>query len=160
MNRKSLWMRPLFLFPLCYAGFLCFDLCFGIEAPVPGSPGDTLTREDKRMAYLVYHLLDSNGMIKGADMERGEALFMRNCMPCHGDDGRRMNVSQDMRRPAYIGTRAKYDMPTFWHQMNFGDSTRGMLPYYDEIELRDMIDLAGFAQTLPTKPWSSKEKDQ
>ena len=29
-----------------------------VGAPAPGSPGDTLTREDKRMAYLVYKLLD------------------------------------------------------------------------------------------------------
>ena len=31
-----------------------------VGAPAPGSPGDTLTREDKRMAYLVYKLLDKS----------------------------------------------------------------------------------------------------
>ena len=34
--------------------------------PEPGSPGDTLTREDARMALLVYKLLDKDGKIKGA----------------------------------------------------------------------------------------------
>ena len=28
------------------------------KAPAPGSEGDTLTKVDKRMAYLVYKLLD------------------------------------------------------------------------------------------------------
>ena len=31
--------------------------------PEPGSPGDTLTREDARMALLVYKLLDKDGKI-------------------------------------------------------------------------------------------------
>lgn len=82
---------------------------------------------------------------------RGRSLFLKNCKACHGDDGRRVDFSEDHRDPRYIGTRAVYDVRTFWYMMNFGDSVRGMLPYYDEIELRDMIDIAGFAQTLPTK---------
>ena len=32
-----------------------------IQKPEPGSPGDTLTREDARMALLVYKLLDKDG---------------------------------------------------------------------------------------------------
>ena len=40
-------------------------------------------------------------------------------------------------------------MPTFWHQMNFGDEERNMQAYYDEIPLDEMIDIAGYAQTLP-----------
>ena len=118
------------------------------DAPEPGSPGDTLTREDKRMAYLVYKLLDKNGKIKGANLKRGEKLFYQNCRPCHGEDGRRVNVNPS-GRPIYIGQRAREDMPTFWYQMNFGDENRNMEAYYDEISLDEMKDIAGYAQTLP-----------
>ena len=38
---------------------------------------------------------------------------------------------------------------TFWHQMNFGDEERNMQAYYDEIPLDEMVDIAGYAQTLP-----------
>lgn len=119
------------------------------QAPEPGSEGDTLTLEDKRMAYLVYKLLGKDGKIKGADLERGSKLFYQNCRPCHGEDGRRVNVTPTESRPTYIGERARDDMPTFWYQMNFGDSIRGMEAYIDEIPLDEMVDIAGFAQTLP-----------
>ena len=119
-----------------------------MESPAPGSPGDTLTREDARMAYLVYKLLDKKGKIKGANLKRGAKLFYQNCRPCHGEDGRRVNVNPS-GRPIYIGQRAREDMPTFWYQMNFGDEDRNMEAYYDEITLDEMKDIAGFAQTLP-----------
>jgi len=118
------------------------------EKPEPGSPGDTLTREDARMAYLVYKLLDKNGKIKGANLKRGAKLFYQNCRPCHGEDGRRLNF-EPMGRGAFIGQRARDDMPTFWYQMNFGDDERGMEPYIDELTLEEMTDIAGYAQTLP-----------
>ena len=117
-------------------------------APAPGSPGDTLTREDARMAYLVYKLLDKNGKIKGANLKRGAKLFYQNCRPCHGEDGHRINFNP-MGEPAFIGQRAREDMPTFWYQMNFGDEDRRMEAYYDEITLDEMKDIAGYAQTLP-----------
>lgn len=119
-------------------------------APVPGSEGDTLTREDARMALLVYKLLDPNGKIKGANMERGKKLFYQNCRSCHGEDGRRLNFEPlYYKSPIYIGDRARDDMPTFWYQMNFGDGGRNMEAYIDEIPLDEMIDIAGYAQTLP-----------
>lgn len=117
-------------------------------APAPGSEGDTLTIEDKRMAYLVYKLLDKDGKIKGADIKRGEKLFYQNCRPCHGEDGHRINFTPG-QGGTFIGQRARNDMPTFWHQMNFGDDERNMQAYYDEIPLDEMIDIAGYAQTLP-----------
>ena len=118
------------------------------DAPEPGSPGDTLTREDKRMAYLVYKLLDKKGKIKGANIKRGAKLFYQNCRPCHGEDGHRINFNP-MGNPAFIGQRARNDMPTFWYQMNFGDEDRNMEAYYDELTLDEMKDIAGYAQTLP-----------
>lgn len=118
------------------------------DAPEPGSPGDTLTREDKRMAYLVYKLLDKKGKIKGANLKRGAKLFYQNCRPCHGEDGHRINFNP-MGEAAFIGQRARDDMPTFWYQMNFGDEDRRMEAYYDEITLDEMKDIAGYAQTLP-----------
>ena len=124
------------------------DAAQAVNAPEPGSPGDTLTREDKRMAYLVYKLLDKNGKIKGANLKRGAKLFYQNCRPCHGEDGMRVNVNPS-GRPIYIGQRAREDMPTFWYQMNFGDENRNMEAYYDEITLDEMKDIAGYAQTLP-----------
>lgn len=124
------------------------DAAQAVNAPEPGSPGDTLTREDKRMAYLVYKLLDKNGKIKGANLKRGAKLFYQNCRPCHGEDGMRVNVNPS-GRPIYIGQRAREDMPTFWYQMNFGDEDRNMEAYYDEITLDEMKDIAGYAQTLP-----------
>ncbi len=119
------------------------------DAPAPGSPGDTLTREDARMAYLVYKLLDKDGNIIGADLQRGAKLFYQNCRPCHGEDGRRVNFNPGGSIAEYIGVRARKDMPTFWYQMNFGDSIRGMEPYIDEISLDEMRDIAAFAKTLP-----------
>lgn len=116
--------------------------------PVPGSEGDTLTREDARMAYLVYNLLDKDGKIKGANLKRGEKLFYQNCRPCHGHDGMRVNFNPG-GKPAFIGQRAREEMPTFWYQMNFGDEDRKMEAYIDEIPLDEMIDIAGYAQTLP-----------
>jgi hypothetical protein len=118
------------------------------DAPAPGSEGDTLTIEDKRMAYLVYKLLDKDGKIKGADIKRGAKLFYQNCRPCHGEDGHRINFTPG-KGGTFIGQRARDDMPTFWHQMNFGDEERNMQAYYDEIPLDEMVDIAGFAQTLP-----------
>lgn len=117
-------------------------------APAPGSEGDTLTIEDKRMAYLVYKLLDKDGKIKGADIKRGAKLFYQNCRPCHGEDGHRINFTPGSGG-TFIGQRARNDMPTFWHQMNFGDEERNMQAYYDEIPLDEMVDIAGYAQTLP-----------
>lgn len=124
------------------------DAAQAVDAPEPGSPGDTLTREDKRMAYLVYKLLDKKGKIKGANLKRGAKLFYQNCRPCHGEDGHRINFNP-MGDPAFIGQRARDDMPTFWYQMNFGDEDRRMEAYYDEITLDEMKDIAGYAQTLP-----------
>ena len=118
------------------------------EAPAPGSEGDTLTVVDKRMAYLVYKLLDKDGKIKGADIKRGAKLFYQNCRPCHGEDGHHINFTPGSGG-TFIGQRARNDMPTFWHQMNFGDEERNMQAYYDEIPLDEMVDIAGYAQTLP-----------
>ena len=120
------------------------------NAPAPGSEGDTLTREDARMALLVYKLLGPDGKIKGANIERGKKLFYQNCRACHGTDGHRLNFAHDYRKdPIYIGDRARNDMPTFWYQVNFGDEDRNMEAYIDEFSLEELIDIAGFAQTLP-----------
>ncbi len=155
---RKFWKKMASVVPILYAVALLADLGLGdMESPEPGSVADTLTREDRRMAYLVYHLLDSAGNLVGADTVRGEKLFMRNCRPCHGDDGRRMNLSHDMWHPRYIGSTAHDELPTFWFMMNFGDEERGMLPYYDEIPLDEMVDIAGFAQTLPQHPWTREE---
>lgn len=119
-------------------------------APAPGSEGDTLTREDARMALLVYKLLGPDGKIKGANLKRGEKLFYQNCRACHGTDGHRLNFESDYKKdPIYIGDRARNDMPTFWYQVNFGDEDRNMEAYIDELSLDELIDIAGFAQTLP-----------
>ena len=118
------------------------------EKPAPGSPGDTLTREDARMAYLVYKLLDKDGKIIGADIKRGAKLFYQNCRPCHGEDGRRITFNQG-RGPEFIGNKARDDLPTFWYQMNFGDEDRNMEAYIDEIAVDEMRDIAAYAQTLP-----------
>lgn len=120
-----------------------------IQKPAPGSEGDTLTREDARMALLVYKILDKNGNIQGANLEKGKKLFLQNCRPCHGDDGRRLNFALLTEAPIYMGQRAREDMPTFWHQVNFGDEERSMQAYIDEFTLQELIDIAGFAQTLP-----------
>ena len=119
------------------------------QKPEPGSPGDTLTREDARMALLVYKLLDKDGKIKGANIEKGKNLYLENCSACHGRDGHRFNFSPYYEKPAFIGDRAREEMPTFWYQVNFGDEERGMQAYIDEFTLEELIDIAGYAQTLP-----------
>ena len=60
-------------------GLLLGVSAFAGDTPEPGSPGDTLTREDARMALLVYKLLDKDGKIKGAHIKNGKTLFMQNC---------------------------------------------------------------------------------
>lgn len=153
MNKKKIVSAALGGY-LCLMGLSVFagePAKSGLPAPKPGSCADTLTAEDKRMAYLVCQLLGPDGKIDGADIERGRRLFLKNCQACHGDDGMRTNLSGDFFHPVYLGKRAVEDMPTFWYQMNFGDSIRGMTAYYNELELQDMVDIAGFAQTLPDK---------
>lgn len=119
-----------------------------VQAPAPGSEGDTLTREDARMALLIYKLLDKDGNLKGANPERGKELFYENCRQCHGTDGRRMNFG-DLYTEIYMGQRAREDLPTFWYQINFGDEERGMEAYIDEFTVEEMVDIAGHARTLP-----------
>lgn len=152
MNKKK-FVPAAFGAYLCLMGFSVFagepKNAAGLAAPEPGSCADTLTIEDKRMAYLVCQLLGPDGKIKGADLVRGRKLFLKNCQSCHGDDGMRTNVSGDFFHPIYLGQRAVEDMPTFWYRMNFGDSIRGMTAYYNELELQEMVDIAGFVQTLP-----------
>ena len=53
------------------------DAAQAVNAPEPGSPGDTLTREDKRMAYLVYKLLDKKGKIKEQTSSAAPSSFTR-----------------------------------------------------------------------------------
>lgn len=146
------WIRQSWILPsiFCCGFFLGVSVHAEEAAPAPGSEGDTLTKEDKRMAYLVYKLLDPSGKIKGANLKRGEKLFYQNCRGCHNIDGRRINFTPLEAKPTYLGQRAREDMPTFWYQMNFGDETReGMEPFYDELTLDEMADIAGYAQTLP-----------
>jgi len=120
------------------------------SGPLPGSEGDTLTREDARMALLVYKLLDPDGKMKGANLQRGKKLFNQNCKACHGEEGHRLNFAHDYRKsPIFLGDRARNDMPTFWFNVNFGDDDRNMSPFIDELELDELIDIAGYAQTLP-----------
>ncbi|HPW93605.1 MAG TPA: cytochrome c [Fibrobacteraceae bacterium] len=153
---KKIWLSTIFIM---FYGILLGNMVFAedttnslnpmMDKPAPGSKADTLTREDARMAYLIYNLLDENKRIKGANLKRGAELFYMNCRACHGDDGRRVNFTPNKKTATYLGTTARNEMPTFWYLMNFGDGGRGMLPYIDEIPLEDMIDIAGFAQTLP-----------
>lgn len=120
------------------------------SGPAPGSEGDTLTRVDARMALLVYKLLGPDGKLTGANTARGEQLFLQNCRACHGTDGRRLNFAHDYRKsPIYLGDRARNDMPTFWYFVNFGDDGRDMAAYIDELTLDELIDIAGYVQTLP-----------
>ncbi|MCQ2122585.1 MAG: hypothetical protein MJZ25_00190 [Fibrobacter sp.] len=119
-----------------------------LVAPAPGSEGDTLTKEDARMALLIYKLLDKDGKFKKYDLERGEKLFLQNCRPCHGNDGRRINLGGTLANPIYMGERARKDLPTFWYQMNFGDDDRNMEAYYDEFTVDEMVDIAAHAQTF------------
>lgn len=119
-----------------------------IDSPAPGSEGDTLTKEDARMALLIYKLLDKDGKFKKTNPERGAKLFYQNCRPCHGEDGRRMNLGGTLANPIYMGERARNDLPTFWYQMNFGDEDRGMEAYYDEFTVDEMVDIAAHAQTF------------
>jgi len=137
-----------------YGLFLGVSICIAnppvdsAVAPLPGSEGDTLTVEDARMAYLVYKLLNKDGSIKGANIERGAKLFYQNCRPCHGEDGHRIIFNSE-DGPAFIGTRARNDAPTFWYQMNFGDDERNMEAYIDELSIDEMRDILGYARTLP-----------
>ncbi len=85
----------------------------------------------------------------GADIANGEKLYTSTCTACHGEDGRLINFGDD-EEPDYVGTIALGNPWEFIHKVRFGQPGTGMPSVYDAgWTQQDVVDLLGYAQTLP-----------
>jgi mono/diheme cytochrome c family protein len=82
-----------------------------------------------------------------ADVGRGKAVYQMNCVPCHGEQGDKLN-SGTQDNPRYLQHKAISDPEGFFRLTNFGDKERNMLAYHDEIELTDLVAVTAYVQTL------------
>ncbi len=93
---------------------------------------------------------DSKAAI-GADTANGEELYAATCTACHGEDGRMINFG-DADDPDFVGNIATGNPWEFIHKVLFGQPGTSMPAVYDAgWTAQDVIDLLGFAQTLPTE---------
>ena len=109
-----------------------------------------LKKRQARMEALYQAMDDSLTQFKNPDLANGEKQFMDNCFACHGNDGKRVDFD---RGPGvrFMGTTANEDIELFWAMANFGDESRGMGAFEEEIPLKDLLDIAAFVRTLPVK---------
>jgi thiosulfate dehydrogenase len=85
------------------------------------------------------------------DLEEGEELYEGSCAACHGDDGRLLNFGS-ADEPEYVGTIAVDNPWEFVHKVRAGQPGTGMPSAIDGgWNLKDVIDLLAYSQTLPTE---------
>lgn len=134
-------MRAKLFIPLLTLGaLLAFDV-----AAVDSSA--VVRKRQQRMDALYTAMDDSLKRFLKPNLANGKKAFRETCFACHGADGRRVNF--DPRGVRYLGTTAQDDIEVFWAMINFGDPVRGMESYQEEIPLRDLLDIAAYARTLP-----------
>jgi len=120
-----------------------------IELVAADAPA-TVRKRQARMERLYAAMDDSLEAFRKPDLANGKKQYLDNCFACHGDDGRRVDFD---RGPGlrYLGTTARDDIELFWAMVNFGDDSRGMGAFEDEIELKDLLDIAAYVRTLPAR---------
>ncbi|HSR46689.1 MAG TPA: c-type cytochrome [Anaerolineales bacterium] len=85
------------------------------------------------------------------DAGHGQELYSSACTACHGEDGRTLNFGDDAE-PEYLGTIAVDNPWEFVHKVRFGQPGEGMPASEDTgWTLQDVLDVLGYAQTLPTE---------
>jgi thiosulfate dehydrogenase len=118
---------------------------------------------DEAMANLVVFL--SEGLIDvgpfidaetkaavGADEANGKALYDGTCAVCHGADGRTINF-HDPDEPEFVGNIAVDNPWEFIHKVRAGQPGAPMPSSIDNgWSMQDVVDVLGYAQTLPTEP--------
>ncbi|HSQ41867.1 MAG TPA: c-type cytochrome [Fibrobacteraceae bacterium] len=82
------------------------------------------------------------------DHVNGHKAFLQYCAECHGADGRQLNLRQEVP-PRYLAHAALGNAQKFWQAINFGLPEKGMPAYMEEANFRDLVDIVGYAQTLP-----------
>jgi thiosulfate dehydrogenase len=96
--------------------------------------------------------IDETKAAVGADESAGETLYINACAACHGQDGRAINFG-DMDDPTYVGTVADDNPWEFIHKVRAGQPGTGMPSSIDSgWDMQDVVDVLGYAQTLPTEP--------
>lgn len=91
--------------------------------------------------------LKPNGTIN-ADLELGKETFLVNCAPCHGSDGKRLQLGTQ-QNPRTLGNTAYNSPETFFLMASFGESEREMVAYYEELSKEELIAVTAYAQSLP-----------
>jgi len=88
----------------------------------------------------------------GADIEYGHDLFFWTChMNCHGMSGQRLNFGSP-EEPEYVGTLANSNPWEVLHKIRFGNPGTPMpSAVANGWSIQDMVDVLGYAQTLPTE---------
>ena len=86
-----------------------------------------------------------------SDVTHGQELYVSTCTACHGEDGQLLNFGSD-DEPEYVATIAVDNPWEFVHKVRFGQPGTSMPVAYDVgWTLQDVLDLLGYAQTLPAE---------
>lgn len=128
----------------------------------------------KLSVFLKHGLVDNKAFVDygnkkpfQSDSEKGKMMFNKECTKCHGEDGTQLNFGSDVR-PEYVGTVAYKNPWEFIHKVRFGQpgtimpSLRIKLKLKEEEkrmpsgietghDMKDIMDLLGYARTLPRK---------
>lgn len=87
----------------------------------------------------------------GADTANGGELYAATCTACHGENGQLLNFG-DADDPEYVGTIASGNPWEFFHKVLFGQPGTNMPVVFDVgWTMQDVVDVLGFAQSLPTE---------
>ena len=84
------------------------------------------------------------------DFFKGKDLYNQICEKCHGEDDREQNFGGDINQK-YIGRKAIDDPEAFFEIINFGDGEREMPGFYNDLSLKQLINILTYTQILPTE---------
>lgn len=88
---------------------------------------------------------------KGADTSNGQKLFESTCANCHGSDGRQINFATAPDKE-YVGTIANDNPWELMHKIRFGQPGTSMpSAIKNGWSIQDVVDVIGYAQTLPVE---------
>ena len=84
-----------------------------------------------------------------ANVVSGKALYSQTCRGCHGSDDKRINFGSE-EEPEYVGTLASGNPWETLHKIRFGNPGTSMpSAIAGGWSIQNMIDVLGYAQTLP-----------
>ncbi|MBI4288898.1 MAG: hypothetical protein HY671_10770 [Chloroflexi bacterium] len=86
-----------------------------------------------------------------ANVEHGKVKYVATCVPCHGDDGKKINFGSPTE-PEYVGSVAAENSWEFLHKVRAGQPAAAMPSgMVNGWSIQDMVDVLGYARTLPEK---------